>query len=804
VAMCEDEGGMENSGGGKSGGVEGEFSSIADDRRAGFEVLITALAGLSDAATLTFDPALSASEREFVHSVAGTLGMESQRHGEGNERYIAISKVATGEGKGYKASEGKGLEDDFSGIPEPRQKEIKEVLKAMAALSNVSRLEFAPAVSLYEAEFMRSSGTTMGLASESHGNGRNRYFAVSKPSCAGRAHDGISEVQAYEEALFTRMEWFPEGCVEDGDSGSECESNGYEGYHIPTPEPKHRAISLSKDLSAPCPSIVGTELSGVELFRIPGKDLGTVLSLQKQIADVLLCLPSDVALFKEGEAMDQDEVADDVDSVVARQALDVDPNPILVCTKSKKKYLEPSLGEGSVRLDLSCLPDTPTIQAVREHRAYVTDAAGEACWLVYTKKQVLAYSCGRDEALVPVGFFPPPPSWPLPSGGQQWGGARCDVWSVPVELPSVRPLLDAHAAQTADRPIPRYQMIVDPNLFVREEKEGPVWVPCEFDVDTDGDARLAGGDRSHVFPELTERVATPVLKAALPLLAKLRRPRLLLAGRRLQVVFKAQRIIVPATAGANADSEYVGLWHVDGHRENVAAVVLYYYKVDPSLQGGDMEFCGREPMDVLGIGDCSNNYLNLNAESLRTALRSQKDGTGAAVQNCRVPVTQGTLLVFSNYQMAHRVLRMVNKNTEAEASRDFVALFIIDPATKPMVPAQVHLASCKLPSEEDAKNRRNAMLLEQLQPQGEFVGNSCVHATGNGCYTMIGWLHHMLGDNDENGRFMSSSSSRAWRRFRGLNCPPKKQGRGMSEVLSLRSSELDRRLESAAEGNDSE
>merc|ERR1719284_925572 len=127
--MCEDEGGMENSGGGKSGGVEGEFSSIADDRRAGFEVLITALAGLSDAATLTFDPALSASEREFVHSVAGTLGMESQRHGEGNERYIAISKVATGEGK--------GLEDDFSGIPEPRQKEIKEVLKAMAALSNV-------------------------------------------------------------------------------------------------------------------------------------------------------------------------------------------------------------------------------------------------------------------------------------------------------------------------------------------------------------------------------------------------------------------------------------------------------------------------------------------------------------------------------------------------------------------------------------------------------------------------------------------------------------------------------------------
>ena len=34
----------------------------------------------------------------------------------------------------------------------------------------------------------------------------------------------------------------------------------------------------------------------------------------------------------------------------------------------------------------------------------------------------------------------------------------------------------------------------------------------------------------------------------------------------------------------------------------------YYYHVDPALEGGDMEFCGREPMDVLGSGDCSNNY----------------------------------------------------------------------------------------------------------------------------------------------------------------------------------------------------
>lgn len=38
---------------------------------------------------------------------------------------------------------------------------------------------------------------------------------------------------------------------------------------------------------------------------------------------------------------------------------------------------------------------------------------------------------------------------------------------------------------------------------------------------------------------------------------------------------QAQRIIVPGSTGNGADSEYVGLWHVDGHRENVVAVVLY-------------------------------------------------------------------------------------------------------------------------------------------------------------------------------------------------------------------------------------
>lgn len=44
---------------------------------------------------------------------------------------------------------------------------------------------------------------------------------------------------------------------------------------------------------------------------------------------------------------------------------------------------------------------------------------------------------------------------------------------------------------------------------------------------------------------------------------------------------------------------------------------------------------------------------------------------------------EGTLLVFSNCQMAHRVLRMWN-DSGREASRDFVALFILDPAFPPL------------------------------------------------------------------------------------------------------------------------
>jgi hypothetical protein len=57
-----------------------------------------------------------------------------------------------------------------------------------------------------------------------------------------------------------------------------------------------------------------------------------------------------------------------------------------------------------------------------------------------------------------------------------------------------------------------------------------------------------------------------VLTAAAPLLARLRRPALLLPGR-VQAVVKAQRIFL------GGGEEYAGVWHSDGMNENIVAVV---------------------------------------------------------------------------------------------------------------------------------------------------------------------------------------------------------------------------------------
>ena len=428
---------------------------------------------------------------------------------------------------------------------------------------------------------------------------------------------------------------------------------------------------------------------------------------------------------------------------------------------------------------------------------------------------------------------------------QQHGTSDCDVWSfqLPQAVTHIKHLCDNLAHTTNDRPIPKYQMIIDPNQCVRTRKSDgkTVWVPSEFDVATDGTVEMVGGERGHwMNMDAVQQVSTPILEHALPLLARLKKPHLLLEGQRLQVVVKAQRIILPpsqentdAHGGDNSSTaEYVGLWHVDGEHEAVVAVVLFYYHVDSVLHGGNMEFIDRRPIDVIGSDYCDENYRNFDQRSLRRALRAT-DQEGPGIPNCSVPIDNGTLLVFSNYQMAHRVLRMVNTSTEHSASRDFVVLFILDPASDPLVPARCHLAQpflyerlitgivprksadngvddddnletlglCRdsarlilefmglVPSLRARRQVRNALLLSQLQPKGRLGSSMApVACTGNGCFTMIGWLNSMLlHDADDRA---SSKFSRAELRTRGLNMPPRQVGRGLSETLSVPSSQL--------------
>ena len=146
--------------------------------------------------------------------------------------------------------------------------------------------------------------------------------------------------------------------------------------------------------------------------------------------------------------------------------------------------------------------------------------------------------------------------------------------------------------------------------------------------------------------------------------AKLSKPALLLPGR-LQIVCKAQRVHLAP------DETYDGVWHVDGHHENIVAVVLYYYRYSPGLEGGSLEFVSRDPLPA-PQNHGYNNGAKFTAESLP--------------RTCKVPVRAGSMVAFSNHQVVHRVLRMVNSGDYdmhdpmgmGHASRDFVVLFVVD------------------------------------------------------------------------------------------------------------------------------
>ncbi|CAE7206847.1 unnamed protein product [Symbiodinium sp. KB8] len=603
----------------------------------------------------------------------------------------------------------------------------------------------------------------------------------------------------YSQVLLERMEAFPEGSVKTS------YANRVTKLSLPKPASRQKMVSMSLTASG----LSGRGLGGEELFLVPeeglaSKMLGQVL---EEIA-LRLCIPTDgLTLLWNGRALCSamlfSDLKESLPETVLRVDLDCDALLPLVCRKLRPA--EVSLGEGSLDLDVKFDELPEIVQTICKPRTFITDDREHGDLLLsYGRAGVLAYQLRRGPydslragLLEPVGYFPMAPVWQLPRDSKQ-GSRNLDVWSCKMEVPSIKKLLDEHAAETQDRPLPRYEMIVDPNQFLSDTPDGPVWAFQEL-------ADLA--DHLSDGCEFSQASAPCLISRQCEGCSEH-------LDFHTVVVFKAQRIIVPAAATDGSDSEYVGLWHVDGYREHIAAVVLYYYHVDEGLEGGNMEFCGREPMDVLGIGDCSNNFYKLTKDRLRSALRSD----GSCLETCRVPISTGSLLVFSNYQVAHRVLRMVNRGS-AEASRDFVALFLVDPA-RPLTPATSVLSqpymltrtlSPPLKTAEvqsileflgvsqttsSARRLRNSLLWEQLQPSGEFCANSGVVATGNGCYTMIGWLHKLLADPQPPSSFrnMRDGEDRRLNYVRALNLAPQELDRGLSEALSLESMDFETRL----------
>lgn len=350
---------------------------------------------------------------------------------------------------------------------------------------------------------------------------------------------------------------------------------------------------------------------------------------------------------------------------------------------------------------------------------------------------------------------------------------------------NLRDLLDKLGRIHKDFPVPKYQNIIDPNIGV---KNG-IWVPTELQLSevrsapeyvflavqlachnaTNGQTlppelansilSFAGGfpmrgkvEISSNIPDLDPHshaalyaAIEHVMQAAVPLLAKLKRPALLLPGP-LQAVVKAQRIIV------EEGQDYAGVWHEDGMSEHVVAVILYYYRASECLRGGDMEIASKQTQ-VVGWGDWGH--------------RPSAEEFLSEFPRCKVSIQEGTLLVFSNYAAVHRVLPMVCESGGSVGYRDFLAFFVIDQRNPLPVPTD-------LGSFAERRRQRLELLQRQLIPRGRFgLSSENVYSTGNGMPYDLGWIRGRDSSteyDDEVVGLVSSMNLRPKMMERGISC----------------------------------
>jgi hypothetical protein len=322
--------------------------------------------------------------------------------------------------------------------------------------------------------------------------------------------------------------------------------------------------------------------------------------------------------------------------------------------------------------------------------------------------------------------------------------------------------LDKLACKNKDYFIPMYHNIIDPNMTAIKQDSAYKWTATEFLVEETRitkfstmlslqlvmkrlghklvkyvlsnikscledkkipKANIASPISNIPIEENKELyvIAEEILNVALPILGKITKPAILLPGK-LQAVVKAQRIYL------KPGEEYEGVWHRDGKHEDIVAVVIYYYRVSKQLIGGDLEFIDKQPIREVLMDD--DNFTTTDAKEHLSN-----------TPYCRIPVKSGTLVVFSNYQMIHRVLRMIcngldPKSPDGYASRDFLLFFIVD-QSKPLVSTKADLTIKK-----NRSKIRTQMFKEQIKPSGMFVPDTeIVCTTGNGSAVQIGWFN---------------------------------------------------------------
>ena len=177
---------------------------------------------------------------------------------------------------------------------------------------------------------------------------------------------------------------------------------------------------------------------------------------------------------------------------------------------------------------------------------------------------------------------------------------------------------------------------------------------------------------------------------------------------------------------------------------------MYYYDIEKGLEGGAMEFSAQDVMDMLGYADCDDNGMDFKKQNLQRWANNKENGN---LPIFKVPCETGTLLVFSNYQLVHRVLQIVNTEPQ-EGKRSFAALFIVNPAGERLPSSQDVMKSTQYQEETDEKKEavRVNKLRAQLEPKGSFGVDHSVYVTGNGCAMLIKWVKESV-DKDCIGAF---------------------------------------------------